>query len=130
MASTSRQLTFKSRTFPGLEQVFMKILTFPGPGGTHVKFPDFPQFPGTMDKREHRNMLAMFLWPASRYVLCPHFFLCILLQVYPVRSPFKHHHVSQRLSYPFPDSSLERPFLCATCPMISLLLAIHSHDPC
>ena len=46
MTSTSRQLTLKSRTFPGFEQVFMKSRTFPGPGGTHVKFPYFSRTRG------------------------------------------------------------------------------------
>ena len=35
----------------------------------------------------------------------PHFFLCSLLQVYPVRSLFGHGHVSQRLSYSLAGSS-------------------------
>ena len=46
MTSTSRQLTLKSRIFPGFEQVLMKSRTFPGPGGTHVKFPDFSRTRG------------------------------------------------------------------------------------
>ena len=35
----------------------------------------------------------------------PHFFLCSLLQVYPVRSLFRHRHLSQGLSYPLAGSS-------------------------
>ena len=31
----------------------------------------------------------------------PHFFFFSLLQLYPVRSRFRHRHVSQGLSYPF-----------------------------
>ena len=50
------------------------------------------------------------LHPVRTHMLClhwirPHFFLNSLLQVYPVRSLFRHRHVNHGLSYPLADSS-------------------------
>ena len=52
----------------------------------------------------------------------PHFFICSLLQVYPVRSPFSHRHVSQGLSYLLAGSSLE-----TTTPKRNLSLDLLGH---
>ena len=61
-----------------------------------------------------RNIVACapcFRCPARIYMLCPHlsshiYLLYSMLQVYPVRSQFRHLHVSQWLSYSLAGSSL------------------------
>ena len=61
-------------------------------------------------KREHRNICAVFSSSSpNAHVVSPmkysHFVLCSLLQVYPMRSLFRHRHVSQGLSYHLVGSS-------------------------
>ena len=51
-------------------------------------------------KRVHRNICTVFSAPSPQaHVMSPlkyhHFFLCSLLQVYPMRSLFRHRHVIQ-----------------------------------
>ena len=79
-------------------------------------------------KREHRNICAVFSTSSPHaHVVSPlkwpNFFLCSLLQVYPVRSLFRH---CQGLSYPLAGSSFK-----LTMPNhdLSLDLLCHSLHP-
>ena len=79
-------------------------------------------------KREHRNICAVFYSSSPHaHVVSPlkypHFFLCSLLQVYPVRSLFRHRHMSQRLLYPLAGSSF---MMTMRNRDLSLVLLCHS----
>ena len=69
-------------------------------------------------RRVHCIMDAVF--SVSRPHSTPHFCLCSLLHVDPVRSRFRHLHVVHRLSYPLARLSLRLTVtLCGVCNLLS-----------